>query len=614
MPGALEDPRDIGVTISALVAAERNPHSHVVQRLVSNLLERRNNNGSWNDEVYDTFFAVRALSDVGFSINDQPLSDAFRFLQATQDPIDGTWYEEPYDTLLALDLIVRLAPDQLETFTDRPLKWIESLQKDDGSIIGLRHTGLVASIFCLTNKARLTNNKRVVDRAIEYLRQDLQKKPIWTAAAWSNYYPLQALLDNGYDLDDPLVAKAVDWFLAAQDLEGKWLQVSRVHDTAMSILVLSGLLTAPLVDVSDPRTGVLNVFSENGTLRVTFQRPGAGAITGGYQIRISPQARANLSNNKQFINAALGQMRATRETRQSTRRRPQGSIQGELEKTGKFAYGQLLPVSIQWQIQESRADHLRLDMDEKLIDLPWELLHDGKQFLSLRYALGRRLVSDQEFVSPHRYVQTAENTRALIVADPTSDLPAAQREGRAIATLLRDQCRMKVDEFTKNGMTKTDFVLSLKDYDIVHFAGHALHGSGSPDESCMRFSDGELTAYEISRFLKGGVPSVVFLNACWSAEELPESYSPMMRGLGRTFLYAGATAFLGYLIPVPDVSATHFAIYFYQSLAQGQTIGESLRRARIQSRDSSLPEDTTWSSAILYGDPAARAVEVPSVF
>jgi CHAT domain-containing protein len=612
-PGALEDPRDIGITISALVAAERNPHSPVVQRLISELLKRRNKNGSWNDEVYDTFFAVRALTDVGFGINDPPLAETLRFLKATQDPINGTWYEEPYDTLLALDLIVRLAPDQMNIFTDRPITWIESLQKEDGSIIGVRHTGMVASLFGLSNKARLTNNKRVVNRAIGYLRQDLQEKPIWSAAAWSNYYPLQALLDSGYDLDDPLVTKAVDWFLAAQEVEGQWFQVSRVHDTAMSVLVLSGLLSAPLIDLSNPRTGVLYVFSENGTLRVTFQRPGAGAITSGYQVKVSAQARADLSNNKQFIAAALGQVRDSRETTTTRHRRSRASIQNALEKTGRLAYGRLLHRNIQLQIQDSGADHLRLDMDEKLIDLPWELLHDGDQFLCLRYALGRRLVSDQEFVSPLRYVKKSKDTRALIVADPTDDLPAAKREGREVASLLRDNCAMSVDEFTSSGMTKTDFLLSLKDYDIVHFAGHASHSSGSPDESCLRLSDGEIPAYEISNFLTAGAPSVVFLNACWSAEEFPNSYSPMMRGLGRTFLYAGVTAFLGYLIPVPDLSATHFAIYFYEALAQGQTIGESLRRARIQSRKPNLPDDTTWSSAILYGDPAARAVEVPSI-
>src|SRR5205085_6472194 len=99
--------------------------------------------------------------------------------------------------------------------------------------------------------------------------------------------------------------------------------------------------------------------------------------------------------------------------------------------------------------------------------------------------------------------------------------------------------------------------------------------------------DGEIQAFEIGRFIANRSPAVVFLNACWSAEELrnSESYSPMMRGLGRTFLYSGVNAFIGYLVPVPDDSATRFAISFYEALIQGQTIGESLRRARIQCRN-----------------------------
>ena len=129
-------------------------------------------------------------------------------------------------------------------------------------------------------------------------------------------------------------------------------------------------------------------------------------------------------------------------------------------------------------------------------------------------------------------------------------------------------------------MTKKDFLLSLRDYDIVHFAGHASHDPSSPDESCLVLSDGEIQAFEIARFIASRSPAVVVLNACWSAEELrdPDSYTPMMRGLGRTFLFAGVAAFLGYLVPVPDDSATRFAGTFYEFLAQGQTIGESVRR------------------------------------
>jgi CHAT domain-containing protein len=613
----MQDDRDLAITISALIAAEMNTHSHLVQRLISTLIRRQAVNGSWNDELWDTAWSSKALYDAGYSINDPPLQKAVRFIEANQDPLTGTWYDEFFETVLVIDLLARVDQKKIETICVPSLRWLASLQKPDGSVIAVRHTGMAASLFCLIRQLGITSNDQFIESAIQYIRRDLEAKTIWNSASWSNYYPLMALLDHGATLDDPLVAKAVDWFLSTQDSDGQWVQVSGLDDTAMSVLALSSLLTTPLVDVSDPRTGILNVIRENGTIRVSFHGPGAGAITPAEKMKISAQVREDLSQNQQLIVSALGKVRSKgRAARPVARRnvRPVRtlSVPAELEKAGKYAFGHLIPSRIQYLLENSPADHLRLDIDERLIDLPWEVIHDGTDFLCLRYAVGRRLVSDQSFQPPRRHLQLAQNTRVLIIADPTGDLPAARQEGYEVGKLLRDKCGMQVDEFAASGMTKKDFLLSVQDYDIVHFAGHASHHPSSPDESCLVFSDGDIQAFEIERFISACSPAVVFLNACWSAEELrnPNSYTPMMRGLGRTFLYAGVTAFLGYLVPVPDESATHFAITFYEALAQGQTIGESLRRARINSRDPKWPENLTWSSAVLYGDPAARAIEV----
>jgi CHAT domain-containing protein len=606
----LTDARDIAICMSALVTAERNPHSHLIQRLASSLIRQQALNGSWNEELWDTVWATKALYDTGYEISSPEMHAALRFLEGTQDTLTGTWYEEPFETMLVLDLLVRIVPDKLLSLSERSLKWIASLQKPDGAIIGIRYTGMAASLFHLMQKVGFWNNQQVIELALQYIRNDLREKSIWTSAAWSNYYPLISLLDCGATLDDSFVSKAVNWFLASQDVDGKWVQVSRVHDTAMAVLVLSNLLTTPLIDISDPRTGILSVNRENGTIRVSFHGPGTGAITPAEKIKISSQVRADLSQNQQLM---MDTMRPVRDKRSAVTRRNQQkqSMQAELKKSGRYAYGHLIPAKIQLLLETSLADHLRFDIDERLIDLPWELIHDGTEFICLRYAMGRRLVSDQNFLPSRRPPRFAKETRVMIVADPTNDLPAAKKEGHKVAQLLRDKCMMHVDEFTSSDITKKDFLLSLKDYDILHFAGHASHESRSPDESCLAFADGEIQAFEIARFITNRAPVVVFLNACWSAEELrnPDSYSPMMRGLGRTFLYAGVSAFIGYLVPVPDDSATQFAISFYESLAQGQTIGESLRRARIESHNLRIPGDLTYLSAVLYGDPAVRAIE-----
>jgi CHAT domain-containing protein len=181
---------------------------------------------------------------------------------------------------------------------------------------------------------------------------------------------------------------------------------------------------------------------------------------------------------------------------------PSESINVELERSGRYAYGHLLPGRIQSLLEASPSDHLRLELDERLIDLPWEIAHDGSEFLCLKYAIGRRLVSDQNFVPPRREPRSAENTRVLIVADPTRDLPAARQEGEDVAALLRDRCGMRVDEYTAASMSKRDFLLSVRDYQIVHFAGHASCDPRSPDENCLVFSDGEIQAFELQDSLR----------------------------------------------------------------------------------------------------------------
>jgi CHAT domain-containing protein len=161
------------------------------------------------------------------------------------------------------------------------------------------------------------------------------------------------------------------------------------------------------------------------------------------------------------------------------------------------------------------------------------------------------------------------------VANPSGDLPAAEVEGVRVAELLRAN-GIRVTFLRGEEANKQNFLLALREHDLVHFAGHADHDAASPDESGLLMYDGPIQAFEIARFLRDPTPSVVFLNACWSAEEAldVDVHSPMMRGLGRTFMIAGVAAFLGYLVPVPDASATSFAVEFYGSLA----VGHSIRR------------------------------------
>ncbi|MCA1790419.1 MAG: CHAT domain-containing protein [Thioalkalivibrio sp.] len=432
---------------------------------------------------------------------------------------------------------------------------------------------------------------------------------MWTSASWSNYYALNALLDVGFDLDDPVVELATDWFLAHQASSGAWMQVSAVHDTAMAILVLSRLLQAPLVHLAPAQVAVMRVSRENGGLRVDFHGCAPGTLIPSEKMKLSDSVREELAQRQQKVLQIIGRTRAP-DTKPSPAPFKPIDTERELRRIGQYTFGHLIPATIQNLLHSETADHMRLDVDERVIDLPWELVHDGEEFLCLRFAAGRRLISDQAATSFRNKAQAAQDMSALVVANPTGDLPAAEREGERIADLLQNQCGVRVDFARRDELTKEDFLLSLRSYDIVHFAGHARRDSANPDESCLLLCDGEVQAFEIARFLQHPTVAVVFLNACWSAQEAQhwDSYSPVMRGLGRTFIYSGVGAFIGYLVPIPDESATQFAIEVYSNLAAGRSIGESVRRARLTGREKDVG-DLTWASAVLYGDPAVRVFD-----
>ena len=64
-------------------------------------------------------------------------------------------------------------------------------------------------------------------------------------------------------------------------------------------------------------------------------------------------------------------------------------------------------------------------------------------------------------------------------------------------------------------------------------------------------------------------------------------------------------AFIGSSWPLPDISAGMLASEFYTNFLRGETVGESLRKARVYLKDE-RKNDINWMAFILYGDPTIR--------
>jgi len=279
-------------------------------------------------------------------------------------------------------------------------------------------------------------------------------------------------------------------------------------------------------------------------------------------------------------------------------------IRGKMDNLlsyGQLLYSMFLPVPIQNHLKSINEPIILKTNDN---EIPWELLHDDSQFLCLKVPIGRRLKTREiPRTNPRK---SSDGIRFLFIVNPTGDLEGSEKEVDYIREHLGSD--VKIDILKRSEATSAAILAAFRsgNYDIIHYAGHAEFNADSPDESALISADkNRIFAQEIKRVI-GGKP-FVFLNACSSGrEKLCEddtSYTGSdTEGLASSFIMGGAMGFIGASWPLPDISAGMLASEFYNQLLKGETIGESLRRARLHLKNE-RPGDINWMAFTLFGDP-----------
>ena len=228
--------------------------------------------------------------------------------------------------------------------------------------------------------------------------------------------------------------------------------------------------------------------------------------------------------------------------------------------------------------------------------VPWELLKDegGDDYIGLKFDIGRRLVSAAGTSAGRR--GNAPRTSALIVANPTADLPEAGSEARAVQRFLeshgvRCSCLEGVEA------TFPAFLDQIrKGHKLIHFAGHIRYDDGAREYAFVLHEGKVFGASAVRSHLRGR--PVVFLNGCESGI--------VVKGLTEAFLAGGARAVLGALCRIPDDGAQRFAEAFYDSALSGRCgIGGAVRNARLALKGKP-GLGASWASFVLYGDPTLR--------
>jgi CHAT domain-containing protein len=183
-------------------------------------------------------------------------------------------------------------------------------------------------------------------------------------------------------------------------------------------------------------------------------------------------------------------------------------------------------------------------------------------------------------------------------------LEDAAEEARQVALLYPRR------ELLLNGRaTRKAFLEHAGDYDVLHFAGHAVINPVDPSRSSLALSPepgsgqpGALYAYELSagNFER---TRLVVLAGCGTASG-PASGGSGSLSLARAFLAARVPTVVGSLWPVVDDRTARVMTLLHTRLTGGDDPADALRQAQmtlLRSADPETRSPSTWAAFSAFG-------------
>jgi hypothetical protein len=269
-----------------------------------------------------------------------------------------------------------------------------------------------------------------------------------------------------------------------------------------------------------------------------------------------------------------------------------------LADTARHAWTSL-PDAVRKVISAAKVVLLVPDYRSKASLVPWELLHDDKDYLLnskvlARFGSLRHLVRLLDTYAPRAVVR-----RALVVsaagAIPERPLPTAAPECAQIRDGLRAE-GFDAPDIAESRLDAAFFTDRLSWVDALHVAGHGESRAGT--EYLALPGNRRLSVDHLLARHQRSMP-FVYLNTCqlgltrWLG-------GGQSRGLAFTLAELGAPAVLSNTSDVLDDVATDVATAFYEE-ALTQPVGFALLAARR--RVTTMAHPALVARVILYGDP-----------
>lgn len=255
---------------------------------------------------------------------------------------------------------------------------------------------------------------------------------------------------------------------------------------------------------------------------------------------------------------------------------------------------------------------------KSLYQIPFSALFDNK---SNQYLIEKQKV----IVSPSGtiFIKCSERNRLLAkqnrannllaIGNPSfnrkifpnlSNLPASEMEAKQISQFYRNP-KLLLDKEA----TKSKFLALSENYNIIHFAGHAVMDEQSPLYSQLVFAEdktkkqnSEIYAYEIYK-QKFTQTKLVVLAACKTANGRNLN-NEGIANLARPFLAAGVPTVVASLWNANDRASAELFTAFHKHLTKTDDKIEALQKAQLElinNSDPSFHSPLMWGTFVLLG-------------
>ncbi len=226
--------------------------------------------------------------------------------------------------------------------------------------------------------------------------------------------------------------------------------------------------------------------------------------------------------------------------------------------------------------------------------LPFAALSDGKGYLIEKHAL--RITSSASALQFLHEPAAGTLPTALILGNPTLDLPSAEDEARRLGRKI-DKSRVLL----RRDATRDAFLQMAPRYRMLHLATHGVFEPQRPLESKIVLAPGKEGSGELNVSELYGLTlnaDLVTLSACETGLGRITDGGDVI-GMTRGFLYAGSRSVVASLWPVADEATLQLMERFYANLARLNK-RDALRAAQLETART-MPQPYFWAAFYLTG-------------